>query len=205
MPLTPADVHNVAFSKPPIGKRGYNEDEVDAFLDELAAGLPDLPGRRADLPGELRAGDLLVFNQLTVIVAPTDAEAQARLRERVGGTPIDRALLFDRERGDGRAYLEARALRLADWPALSSLAGLRLQGGQGDVRAWARLRAKRLQQAQVDLDLRQVRLGAQGRIRICRPGADAGGRPGDDGGAGGARCGGLAHVPHPSDARMTIV
>ena len=24
MPLTPADVHNVAFSKPPIGKRGYN-------------------------------------------------------------------------------------------------------------------------------------------------------------------------------------
>ncbi|HEX2290127.1 MAG TPA: DivIVA domain-containing protein, partial [Pseudonocardiaceae bacterium] len=27
MPLTPADVHNVAFSKPPIGKRGYNEDE----------------------------------------------------------------------------------------------------------------------------------------------------------------------------------
>ncbi len=31
MPLTPADVHNVAFSKPPIGKRGYNEDEVDAF------------------------------------------------------------------------------------------------------------------------------------------------------------------------------
>ena len=23
MPLTPADVHNVAFKKPPIGKRGY--------------------------------------------------------------------------------------------------------------------------------------------------------------------------------------
>ena len=36
MPLTPADVHNVAFSKPPIGKRGYNEDEVDAFLDRRA-------------------------------------------------------------------------------------------------------------------------------------------------------------------------
>ena len=33
MPLTPADVHNVTFSKPPIGKRGYHEDEVDAFLD----------------------------------------------------------------------------------------------------------------------------------------------------------------------------
>ena len=33
MKLTPADVRNVAFSKPPIGKRGYNEDEVDQFLD----------------------------------------------------------------------------------------------------------------------------------------------------------------------------
>ena len=32
MPLTPADVHNVAFKKPPIGKRGYDEEEVDAFL-----------------------------------------------------------------------------------------------------------------------------------------------------------------------------
>jgi DivIVA domain-containing protein len=26
MPLTPADVHNVAFKKPPIGKRGYDEE-----------------------------------------------------------------------------------------------------------------------------------------------------------------------------------
>jgi DivIVA domain-containing protein len=35
MPLTPADIHNMAFKKPPIGKRGYDEEEVDAFLDEL--------------------------------------------------------------------------------------------------------------------------------------------------------------------------
>jgi DivIVA domain-containing protein len=39
MPLTPADVRNVTFSKPPIGKRGYNEDEVDAFLDLVGAEL----------------------------------------------------------------------------------------------------------------------------------------------------------------------
>lgn len=42
--LTPNDVHNMAFSKPPIGTRGYDEDEVDAFLDraekDLEAGLP---------------------------------------------------------------------------------------------------------------------------------------------------------------------
>ena len=52
MGLTPADVHNVAFSKPPIGKRGYNEDEVDAFLDRVeqemrgrATGAPRCPPR----------------------------------------------------------------------------------------------------------------------------------------------------------------
>ena len=33
MALTPADVHNIAFSRPRIGKRGYNEQEVDLFID----------------------------------------------------------------------------------------------------------------------------------------------------------------------------
>jgi DivIVA domain-containing protein len=42
MPVTAADVRNVAFSKPPIGKRGYHEDEVDAFLDVLGAELARL-------------------------------------------------------------------------------------------------------------------------------------------------------------------
>lgn len=49
MPLTPADVHNVAFSKPPIGKRGYNEDEVDAFLDLIETELARLIEENADL------------------------------------------------------------------------------------------------------------------------------------------------------------
>jgi DivIVA domain-containing protein len=49
MPLTPADVHNVAFSKPPIGKRGYNEDEVDAFLDLVEAELTRLIEENSDL------------------------------------------------------------------------------------------------------------------------------------------------------------
>jgi hypothetical protein len=49
MPLTPADVHNVAFSKPPIGKRGYNEDEVDAFLDLVETELSRLSEENADL------------------------------------------------------------------------------------------------------------------------------------------------------------
>src|ERR1700739_2539513 len=49
MPLTPADIHNVAFSKPPIGKRGYNEDEVDAFLDLVENELTRLIEENSDL------------------------------------------------------------------------------------------------------------------------------------------------------------
>src|SRR6202022_1935905 len=57
MPLTPADVHNVAFSKPPIGKRGYNEDEVDAFLDLEETELTRLIEENSDLrQGVHRAG-----------------------------------------------------------------------------------------------------------------------------------------------------
>lgn len=49
MPLTPADVHNVAFKKPSIGKRGYDEDEVDAFLDVVEAELVRLIEENAEL------------------------------------------------------------------------------------------------------------------------------------------------------------
>jgi len=53
MPLTPADVHNVAFKKPSIGKRGYDEDEVDAFLDVVEAELSRLIEENNDLTSRL--------------------------------------------------------------------------------------------------------------------------------------------------------
>src|ERR1700760_3022836 len=49
MPLTPAEVHNVAFKKPPIGKRGYDEEEVDAFLDIVEVELARLLEENNDL------------------------------------------------------------------------------------------------------------------------------------------------------------
>jgi DivIVA domain-containing protein len=33
--LTPDDIRKVSFRKPPIGRRGYDEEEVDAFLDVI--------------------------------------------------------------------------------------------------------------------------------------------------------------------------
>jgi len=57
MRLTPADVHNVAFKKPSIGKRGYDEDEVDAFLDLVEAELSRLIEENNELTQRLAAAD----------------------------------------------------------------------------------------------------------------------------------------------------
>jgi DivIVA domain-containing protein len=53
MPVTAADVRNVAFSKPPIGKRGYHEIEVDAFLDVVGAELARLTAENNDLRNQV--------------------------------------------------------------------------------------------------------------------------------------------------------
>src|SRR5699024_5582123 len=55
MRLTPADVHNVAFKKPSIGKRGYDEDEVDAFLDIVEAELIQLIEENNELRQQVAA------------------------------------------------------------------------------------------------------------------------------------------------------
>jgi DivIVA domain-containing protein len=44
-PLTAQQVRSIAFSKSTTGQRGYNEDEVDAFLDLVEAALLDPVGR----------------------------------------------------------------------------------------------------------------------------------------------------------------
>lgn len=45
--LTAEQVHDVAFSKPPLFKRGYSEAEVDAFLEAVEATLRDPTAARA--------------------------------------------------------------------------------------------------------------------------------------------------------------
>src|SRR3982750_542795 len=53
MPLPPAKVHNCALKKPPIGKRGYDEEEVDAFLDIVEVELARLIEENNDLRAQL--------------------------------------------------------------------------------------------------------------------------------------------------------
>ena len=56
MPLTPADIHNVAFKKPLLGKRGYDEEEVDAFLDEVEREIQRLADDNSALRAQVETG-----------------------------------------------------------------------------------------------------------------------------------------------------
>jgi DivIVA domain-containing protein len=74
MRLTPADVHNVAFKKPSIGKRGYDEDEVDAFLDLVEAELARLIEENNELTQRVAAGSNGQAPQAAVAEQPVDEQ-----------------------------------------------------------------------------------------------------------------------------------
>jgi DivIVA domain-containing protein len=90
MPLTPADIHNMAFKKPPIGKRGYDEEEVDAFLDELEQELTRLleenralhdQVQRGGAPGPGSAASTMAINaEFSDIAAQLKRVQEARAR-----------------------------------------------------------------------------------------------------------------------------
>ncbi len=109
MPLTPADVHNVAFSKPPIGKRGYNEDEVDAFLDLIEAELVRLIEENTDLRDQVEQLD----EQLRA--APVDTGSGLRAVESPGPviTPVPPPMTEQASPGGDHNVHAAKVLGLA--------------------------------------------------------------------------------------------
>jgi DivIVA domain-containing protein len=80
MALTPADVHNVAFSTSRIGKRGYCEQEVDLFIDLVEQELI----RHIEEEAELRRRNAELRNQDGVLQKRDAelAEREAALHER---------------------------------------------------------------------------------------------------------------------------
>ncbi|HEX5494985.1 MAG TPA: DivIVA domain-containing protein [Mycobacteriales bacterium] len=91
--LTGEAVRQVRFRKPPFGRRGYDEDEVDTFLDVLAAALSARPGTArltaADIHGaEFRKPPLgkRGYDEDEVDRFLDVAEAELRIRE-AGGPP----------------------------------------------------------------------------------------------------------------------
>src|SRR4029450_10034202 len=118
MPLTPADVHNVAFKKPPIGKRGYDEDEVDAFLDEVERELARLIEENTDLrnqassrPGASGGG---ADPRLVAELNELKAQFERMQREKAAAEQAARAMQQELEQmGSGSADAgEQQALRV---------------------------------------------------------------------------------------------
>ena len=78
MPLMPADVTAVAFGRSPLGTRGYDEDEVDAFLDVVKAALARLIQENIDLRARVESLEQQQF------AAPVDTGGDRRLAESLG-------------------------------------------------------------------------------------------------------------------------
>src|SRR3954452_9169362 len=85
MPLTPEDVQNKRFSTVRF-KEGYDEEEVDAFLDEVEAELRRLLGENSDLrssPAAAAAPLAAPVAQAPTApprAAPTEEPSEAALR-----------------------------------------------------------------------------------------------------------------------------
>src|ERR1700749_2436029 len=111
MPLTPAEVHNVAFKKPPIGKRGYDEEEVDAFLDIVEVELSRLLEENNDLKTH-QNGSSSNGSAVAAGVNPAELaaarEENSRLQNRIG--ELERALSQGNQGKDGASQQASQQL-----------------------------------------------------------------------------------------------
>ena len=157
MPLTPAEVHNVAFKKPPIGKRGYDEEEVDAFLDIVEVELSRLIEENNDLRARFGCGPARPGGRRTAPSRRAGQQCRARRGargERPAAEPHRRA----------RAGASTRARTAPSSRSCSSSSSSRRPSGQlGENR-------KQLEQAQARPDR-----GAEAAASLTE---DAGGAPG---------------------------
>lgn len=81
-----------------------------------------------------------------------------RARIRADASPVDVALDFDRESGDGRLYAAMKDADLSAWSSLLRVSGVTIVEGRGRAEAWAALRKRQVASISVDGDLKAVRL-----------------------------------------------
>lgn len=98
MSLTPADIHNTEFTRASLGRRGYDENDVDALLDEATAEMIRLLEENDTLRGSLDA-------------APPPVEPDGRRREVEAELSAATAALNRAHQARDRAEREAGHLR----------------------------------------------------------------------------------------------
>jgi len=74
------------------------------------------------------------------------------------GAPVLVSFDFDRDSGDGRAFLDAQSLDMQAWSPLLRYAGVTAEAGAGRTRGWVELRKRRVVLATSEFKLQQVEL-----------------------------------------------
>ncbi len=118
MRLTPADVHNVAFKKPSIGKRGYDEDEVDAFLDLVEAELSRLIEENNELTQRLSTAQSGGF-AAAAPAEPVQAHEPEAVQQYLDQAPVETQ--HDHEAAEAPAPVE-QAAPVAEVAAVAAVA-----------------------------------------------------------------------------------
>jgi DivIVA domain-containing protein len=98
MPLTPADIHNMAFKKAPLGRRGYDGEQVDALLDAVTLDMIQL----------LEENDLLREQARRADAATADAAPRNSAEIELSGA---NDALYQARRANEQAEQYARSLR----------------------------------------------------------------------------------------------
>jgi len=131
MPLTPADVRNKQFSTTRL-RPGYDEEEVDAFLDEVEAELDRLIQEneelRAKLAEVLRGGKVPALNAPHA-EAPAElmnAEPQRHEPERIAPEPV----MMPTRPAEDNMDTAARVLALAQQTADQAIADARREADE---------------------------------------------------------------------------
>lgn len=75
--LTENDVINMRFKEPARVEEGYNQDEVDYFLDEVAETIQQLTKDKADLEAQLQAAQARITELETAAGAAAEGAEQA--------------------------------------------------------------------------------------------------------------------------------
>ncbi|MEO6103050.1 MAG: hypothetical protein ABIP44_05355, partial [Pseudoxanthomonas sp.] len=74
------------------------------------------------------------------------------------GAPVQVSFDFDRNSGDGRAYLDTQAVDLGTWSSMLRYAGVVVESGKGRMQAWVELRKHRVVLVTSELKLQQTQL-----------------------------------------------
>jgi DivIVA domain-containing protein len=135
--LTPADIHHAEFGKASLGKRGYDEEQVDALLDEVSQEMAELleeknilqlrAGRADETSTDLGGGADVQRAQLSAVAAALDRarrdceraeqnarQVQSRLAEARRGAAAQASVAAPAHAGDNPDIVMAMAQRTAD-------------------------------------------------------------------------------------------